>query len=118
MKKPEFGGMYFDQAQEQGAVMYWGARGAIRSGLVLEIYPDRQGFTASEDVLLLYKQSFIEWINGHLIPYLEQRVRKHDTKHIEAHDKAGRFHAVAEDRNSGGYLYIGAWATEQEAKSA
>lgn len=106
MKQPEFGGMFFDQAQEQGAVMYWGARGAIRNRR-LEIYPDRQGFTADSTE---NKGAFVGWINDHLIPYLEQRVKQYNTKRIEAHDKAGRFHAVAEDRDSGGYLYIGAWA--------
>lgn len=112
MNRPEWGAMYFDRAVEEGAVMYWGARGAIRYSRYrqerdLEIYPDRQGFTADSTE---NKSAFVDWINDHLIPYLEQRVRKYDTKRIEAHDKAGQFHAVAEDRDSGGYLYIGAWA--------
>lgn len=105
MNKPEFGGMFFDEAQEQGAVMYWGARGAIRNRR-LEIYPDRQGFTADCDER---KQEFLHWLNNDLIPFLERQVEARKTEHIVASNRDGHFRCVAEDRNSGGYLYIGAW---------
>ena len=106
MIKPEFGGQFFDEAVEHGAVMYWGARGAIRNGR-LEIYRDRQGFTSDNDER---KQEFIDWLNDHLIPYLEKRVKERTTEHIVAYNRNSTFRCVAEDRNSGGYLYIGAWA--------
>lgn len=110
MNRPEWGAMYFDSAVEQGARMFWGARGAIRyskwSGRVFELYPDRQSFVADDQE---NKGAFVDWINDHLIPYLERSVKEYNTKHVEAHSKDGRFCAVAEDRNSGGYLYIGAW---------
>lgn len=105
MNKPEFGGMFFDEAQEQGAVMYWGARGAIVRGR-LEIYRDRQGFTSDNDER---KQEFLYWLNNDLIPYLERQVQARKTEHIVAGNRDGHFRCVAEDRNSGGYLYIGAW---------
>ena len=105
MNKPEFGGTFFDEAQEQGAVMYWGARGAIRNRR-LELYPDRQGFTADDAER---KQEFVDWLNETLIPYLEKRVKEHNTERIEVSNRDGTFQCRAEDRNSGGYLYIGAW---------
>lgn len=106
MNRPEWGAMYFDRAVEEGATMYWGARGAIRDRK-LEIYWDRQSFVADDAT---DKADFVAWINDHLIPYLEKQVKLNSTENIEAHNKDGRFHAVAQDRNSGGYLYIGAWA--------
>lgn len=111
MNRPEWGAMYFDSAAEHGARMFWGARGAIRnrlhSGRELELYPDRQSFVADDQE---NKADFVDWINDHLIPYIEKRVKQFSTENIEAHSKDGRFHAVAQDRNSGGYLYIGAWS--------
>lgn len=112
MNRPEWGAMFFDEAVEQGAKMFWGARGAIRYSRYnhlrdLELYPDRQSFTADDTA---EKPDFVEWINGTLIPYLEKRVKGYDTEEIRLNSDDGRFYAVAEDRNSGGYLYIGAWA--------
>ena len=110
MNKPEWGAMFFDEAVEHGAVMYWGARGAIVRGR-LELYPDRQSFTADD---VEHKQEFVEWINDRLIPHLEQRVKKHDTARIFVSNADGSFQCRAEDRNSGGYLYIGAWMQNVE----
>ena len=113
MNSPEWGAMFFDQAVEAGAKMFWGARGAIRYSRYsmtrdLELYPDRQSFVADDT---LYKPAFVDFINYDLIPFLDRNVEHYSTKHIELHSEDGSFHAVAEDRSSGGYLYIGAWST-------
>lgn len=99
--------MYFDSAVEQEAKMFWGARGVIRDRK-LEIYWDRQSFVADDTT---DKPEFVRWINDTVIPYLELNVKKYNTKHLktERYFNGGRFQAVADDRNSGGYLYIGAW---------
>jgi len=90
----------------------WGARGVIRYSNFtkkrnLELYPDRQSFYMADGAE--GKQSFIAWINEELIPLLETKVRQYNTSHIEYISEDGKYHAVAEDRSSGGYLYIGAW---------
>ena len=112
MKAPEFGGVFFNLAQCDGAKMYWGARGAIRYNSRtkkrdLEIYPDRQGFTADDTT---DKPAFVRFINEELIPLLERKVKQYSTERIKLTSEDGRFRAIAEDRNSGGYLYVGAWA--------
>lgn len=112
MTAPEFGGTFFDVALGMGAKMYWGARGAIRYDRytkkhALEIYPDRQGFTADDPT---DKGAFVDFINHELIPCLEKKVKLCATRQIKLTSADGRFHAIAEDRNSGGYLYVGAWA--------
>ena len=112
MNKPEFGAMFFDKAVEQGAKMFWGARGAIRDRK-LEIYWDRQSFVADDQA---DKPEFVRWINDTVIPYLELNVKKRNTKHLktERYFNGGNFHAVADELNSGGYLYIGAWEVADE----
>lgn len=112
MTAPEFGGTFFDVARCMGAKMYWGARGAIRydryaKKRTLEIYPDRQGFTADDTT---DKPAFVDFINNELIPTLEEKVRLYSTQRIKLESADGKFKALAEDRNSGGYLYVGAWA--------
>ena len=112
MNNPEWGAMFFNDAVNSGAKMFWGARGAIRYSRYdgtrnLEIYPDRQSFVADDAT---NKEAFVDFINDELIPALEMDVKCYDTKHIDIVSADGRFKAVAEDRNSGGYLYIGAWA--------
>lgn len=112
MNAPEFGGTFFNVAQAMGAKMYWGARGAIRYDRYtkkrsLEIYPDRQGFAADDTT---NKPAFVDFINSELIPVLEKKVRARDTQRIKLESADGKFKALAEDRNSGGYLYVGAWS--------
>lgn len=118
MKNPEWGAMFFDEAVNSGAKMYWGARGAIRycpaapwngnkSSRELQLYPDRQSFVADDES---NKSDFVSFLNDELIPQLEQHVKKCDTRHVEVNSADGRFRAAAEDRNSGGYFYIGAWS--------
>lgn len=99
-------------ARCDGAKMYWGARGVIRYSNYtkkrdLEIYPDRQGFTADDTT---DKPAFVDFINNELIPHLEKNVRLYSTERIKLESADGKFKALAEDRNSGGYLYVGAWA--------
>lgn len=111
MNTPEWGAMFFDNAVQRGAKMYWGARGAIRFSKYdlkrfLDLYPDRQSFVADDTHR---KEEFVDWLNHHAIPYLEKRVTDYSTSHIECSSKDDHFHCIAEDRNSGGYLYIGAW---------
>lgn len=112
MTSPEFGGTFFDVARADGAKMYWGARGVIRysrydNERTLEVYPDRQGFTADDTT---DKPAFVDFINDELFPFLEKKVKQYSTERIKLESADGRFRALAEDRNSGGYLYIGAWA--------
>lgn len=112
MTAPVFGGTFFNVAQSMGAKMYWGARGAIRydhytKKRTLEIYPDRQGFTADDTT---DKPAFVDFINNELIPHLEKKVKQCATERIKLENADGKFKALAEDRNSGGYLYVGAWA--------
>ena len=52
----------------------------------------------------------MDFINNELIPHLEEKVRMYSTERIKLESADGKFKALAEDRNSGGYLYIGAWA--------
>ena len=73
----------------------------------LDIPPDRQSFLAEGEKR---KEEFVNWINKVLIPYLDTRVAAGDTKHIECHNGDESFRCMAEDRDSGGYLYIGAYS--------
>lgn len=112
MNMPEWGAMFYDEAVKHGAKMFWGARGVIRYDRYenkrrLELYPDRQSFVADDTE---QKSAFVDWINDELIPCLDGCVRAYDTKHVELESNDRKFHALAEDRNSGGYFYIGAWA--------
>lgn len=90
--------------------LWWGARGIIRYyGNSLDIPWDRQSheFADGED-----KDDFIYWIDKTAIPKLEECVKYRDTRKVSFDSDSGRFHCEAEDRNSGGYLYIGAWSRE------
>ena len=94
--------------------MAWGARAIIKYNRYsderdIDIPWDRQSF-ARDDDCRMDKDDFVYWINNSAIPHLESKVKKYDTKHIELHSDGGHFHCVAEDRSSGGYLYIGAWS--------
>ena len=108
MNKPEWGAMFFEDAVNSGAKMFWGARAAINRQRGLEIYGDRQNFVADDET---DKNDFVRWINNSVIPALEKKVKKGQTSHIIVGSPAEHeFFCIAEDRNSGGYLYIGAWA--------
>ena len=102
MVKPEWG-IYPEDVTPK---LFWGARAIIRNGeLYLPI--DRQNFLSKDEE---HKEAFVNWINKVLIPYLDIHVAAGDTKRIECHNGDESFHCVAEDRDSGGYLYIGAYS--------
>lgn len=110
MEKPEWG--IFPKETEPK--LFWGARGVIVYSRFdqkrrLDLYSDRQSFCMEDEAE--GKEEFVDWINHELIPLLETKVRRYDTAHIECASANGKYHAIAEDRSSGGYLYIGAWAS-------
>lgn len=105
MNRPEWGAMHFDRAVDDGAIMFWGARGVLRRGQ-LELYRDRQSFVADDTT---DKQNFIEFLNEELIPCIEGAIKAYETKDQYAESLDGCYRAAWDDRNSGGYLYIGAW---------
>lgn len=91
--------------------MWWGARALIehtKNGPQLTLLWDRQSSEFLDDS---QKYGFIDWINDYVIPFLDKKVKEHDTKFVQCHNKEGTYCCVAEDRGSGGYLYIGAWST-------
>lgn len=112
MNRPEWGAMYFDNAVEQGAKMFWGARAVINRQRGIEIYRDRQNFVADDET---DKEAFFEWLNDKAIPAIEKCIREYRTEHIIVGSPLGKnYSCIAEDRNSGGYLYIGAWACAED----
>lgn len=104
MSRPEWG-LY---PQKYRPRIYWGAR-AIITGGVVDLLPDRQSFTMANGVGQDEKDEFVAWIDKQALPYLNRRVKERDTAHIEFASTDDRYLCVAEDRNSGGYLYIGAY---------
>lgn len=113
MTKPEWGAMWFDAAMNDGAVMYWGARAVINRQRGIEIYRDRQSFTADDET---DKDEFVRWINDSLIPLIEQYAKKYKRGPVLTSDWTGRFFAEMDDRNSGGYIYVGAWAIPDDCE--
>ena len=104
MQKPEWGIF----PEDFDPALFWGARAIITGGAV-DLLPDRQSFLKAESVMDDEKDEFVAWLDKQAIPYLNQRVKACDTAHIEFHSRDGSFHCIAEDRGSGGYLYIGAY---------
>lgn len=102
--KPEWG-IY---PKDYTPLLYWGARAIITDGFV-DLLWDRQSFQKADSVTDDEKDEFMAWLGNQAIPYFNQKVKAHDTTHIEFHSRDDRFHCIAEDRNSGGYLYIGAY---------
>lgn len=88
--------------------IFWGARAIITEDTV-DLLPDRQSFNTAVDVDKPEISMFLAWANKRALPYLNQLVKKHDTAHIEFASQDGSYFCVAEDRGSGGYLYIGAY---------
>lgn len=88
--------------------LWWGAR-AIITKYGLDIPRDRQNFEGdktSDDL-----DDFFWWINNCAIYQIEESIKKGKTKNISIESDAGCYHCEADDHNSGGYLYIGAWTT-------
>ena len=104
MNKPEWG-IYPENIVPS---LYWGARAIITGGKV-DLLPDRQSFIKADHISPDEKDEFVAWLDNQAIPYLNQSVQARDTAHIEFHSRSNRFHCIAEDRSSGGYLYIGAY---------
>ena len=107
MNKPEWG-IYPETFTPS---LYWGARAIITGGTV-DLLPDRQSFQRADHISDDEKDEFVAWLDNQAIPYLNRMVQAHDTAHIEFASRDKRFRCIAEDRNSGGYLYIGAYRTE------
>ena len=89
--------------------MYWGARAIITSGEV-ELLWGRQSFEAEEDVSEAERDTFMDWINRKALPIVNIHVRGKNTEHIMLKSIYDPYFLIAEDRESGGYLYIGAYA--------
>ena len=104
MDKPEWG-IY---PEDFTPVLYWGARAIIIDGFV-DLLPDRQSFQKAESVTNDEKDEFVAWLDKQAIPCLNQHVKARNTAHIEFHSRDNSFHCIAEDHDSGGYLYIGAY---------
>ena len=104
MDKPEWG-IY---PEDFTPALYWGARAIITGGFV-DLLPDRQSFQRADHVTDNEKDEFVAWLDKQAIPYLNQCVKARDTAHVEFHSRDNSFHCIAEDHNSGGYLYIGAY---------
>lgn len=105
LPKPEWG-IYPEDFTPR---IYWGARAIISEGF-LDLLPDRQSFQSEADVGKNERDEFMMWVNKHALPHLNERVKKYDTKNVSYSNQDGRYQCVARDRNSGGYLYIGAYA--------
>ena len=94
------------------APMAWGARAIITTSRKgkrgIDIPWDRQSFSMGETKM--DKDDFVFWINNTAIKEIERRVQKYDTKNIRFSSDSGHFHCVAEDKSSGGYLYITCWS--------
>lgn len=93
--------------------MYWGARAIITDGRV-ELLPDRQSFIAEDGECRKAKDAFLEWVNDKALPIVNYHVSVRDTHHIDLTGVKEGYRLIAEDRGSGGYLYIGAYALRPE----
>lgn len=89
--------------------LWWGARAIITSGEI-DIPMGRQNFEGdktSENI-----DDFFWWLNNIAMPELNRCIKKGKTKNIHISSEGGCYHCEADDKNSGGYLYIGAWTTK------
>lgn len=93
--------------------MYWGARAIITDGRV-ELLPDRQSFMAEDGESKKAKDAFLGWVNDKALPIVNYHVSVRDTYHIDLTGAKEGYRLIAEDRGSGGYLYIGAYALKPE----
>lgn len=87
----------------------WGARGIITNNR-LELLWDRQSASFADESI---KGDFIFWINNTAIPRIESEIKFGHCK-CDFYSADNRFRCVADDHDSGGYVYIGAWALEKE----
>ena len=88
--------------------LWWGARAiATDRKHGIDIPYDRQNFEGDKDSP--DKKDFFDWLNNVAIPELDRRFKNYENVNIEFDSDDERFRLVADDRSSGGYLYIGAW---------
>ena len=86
--------------------LWWGAR-AIITTKEIDIPMGRQNFEGNREHEGFY--DFFEWLNDTAIPYLNDCIKKGNTNNLHIDSDCGCYHCEADDRMSGGYLYIGAW---------
>lgn len=98
-------GLYPENREPQ---LWIGCR-AIIAKRELDIPYDRW----SNDIKYLSgKDDFVWWINNVALKEAERRVRNYEHK-FYFESESGFFYCEADERNSGGYLYIGFGSTEQ-----
>ena len=88
--------------------LWWGAR-AIITSREIDIPMGRQNFEG--DKTAEGASDFFWWINNIAMPHLNECIKKGNTKNLSIDSDAGCYHCEADDKNSGGYLYIGVWTT-------
>ena len=86
--------------------LWWGAR-AIITTREIDIPMGRQNFEGDKAHEEFY--DFFGWINNTAIPYLNECIKKGKTKNISIDSEDGKYHCESDDKDSGGYLYIGVW---------
>ena len=96
--------------------LWWGARAiATDRKYGLDIPWNRQNFEGNGDDL--DKEDFLYWLNNVALPKIDKMFKSYEsTKGISIDSENGCFHCEADDKCSGGYLYIGAWITENNNK--
>ena len=92
--------------------MWWGARAiATDRKYGIDIPWDIQNFDGDKEHP--NKAEFFQWLNEVAIPKIDKIFKGYEsTKNISIDSEDGCFHCEADDRSSGGYLYIGAWTTD------
>lgn len=103
---------------------WWGARALIehRNGKWrFALLPDRQNYECDETVTDTDRADFFCWMENEMDKALQERVRvdykfREEDVLFTLDSQSGRFHCEARSRNSGGYLYIGVWETEEVRK--
>ena len=92
--------------------LWWGARAIITQGYV-DIPWDRKNFDGDKDSPEL--DDFFSWINNVAMPKVEGCVETRKWGYgikLSFNSEDGRFHLEADTKESGGYLYIGAWTND------
>jgi len=86
--------------------LWWGAR-AIITTREIDIPMGRQNFEGDKTSKSM--DDFFWWLNNVAMPHLNECIKKGKTKNLNIDSDTGYFHCEADDKDSGGYLYIGAW---------
>lgn len=96
---------------------WWGARALLEKNgdsWTFCLLPDRQNYERDKTVTDTDHDDFFCWLSHEMDAALQARVRAdYDFRTKDTlftlDSETGRFHCEARARNSGGYLYIGAW---------